>query len=73
MASDGLTARQARFLAIVEGGTVAVGLRIGEQLYQRGLLTIAKWGRYGITPIGQAALDRYRQPTQAELELKEGR
>jgi hypothetical protein len=52
-----LTRRERHYLNIMyPDGTIAVGTKVGEQLYYRGLVRIAKWGRYGITPEGIEAL-----------------
>jgi hypothetical protein len=53
------TRRESHFLELIyPEGTIGIGTRIGEALWQRGLVTIAKWGRYGITPAGIEALEQ---------------
>lgn len=55
-----LTAAERRFLAIINPtGTIATGTMTGLRLHQRGLVTVAKFERYGITPAGIAAIKGY--------------
>lgn len=55
-----LTRKERRFMAIMyPTGTVAVGLTIGRELYHRGLLLIAKAGRYGLSARGAEAMKQY--------------
>jgi hypothetical protein len=55
-----LSRKERHFLALIyPAGTIAVGLEIGEQLYSRGLIKIATFGRYGITPEGARAIEQY--------------
>jgi hypothetical protein len=53
-----LTHRDRYFLSLLapDGATIYVGTSVGASLYRRGLVTKAKWGRYGITEAGKAAL-----------------
>jgi hypothetical protein len=41
--------------AMEEGATISKGSSVGDSLYWRGLVRIAKYGRYGITDAGRAA------------------
>ena len=55
-----LTSAERRFLAIIHPtGTIATGTMVGLRLYQRGLVRIAKFERYGITPEGVEAIKQY--------------
>jgi hypothetical protein len=54
-----LTRKERFFLSLIyPTGTIAVGTKVGEKLFVRGFLTI-KFGRYGITPEGAAAICEY--------------
>ncbi|WP_439398527.1 hypothetical protein ACRQ5Q_14610 [Bradyrhizobium sp. PMVTL-01] len=52
-----LTRRERHFLGLLmeDGATISKGTSLGASLYRRGLLRIAKFGRYGITAEGVAA------------------
>jgi hypothetical protein len=56
--TDALSRRERYFLSLLapDGATIMVGLSVGESLYIKGLVTLAKWKRYGITEAGRAAL-----------------
>lgn len=67
-----LTAAERRFLAIIfPTGTIATGSEVGQRLYQRGLVTIAKYQRYGITPEGVAAIKQYPESGWKMPQIKE--
>jgi hypothetical protein len=52
-----LTRRERHFLSLhYPDGTVSKGTSVGASLYRKGLVYIAKYGRYGITPAGIEAL-----------------
>lgn len=38
------------------GATISIGTNVGAWLHEQGFVTIARWGRYGITPKGIDAL-----------------
>jgi hypothetical protein len=53
-----LSHRERHFLSLLvpDGATIGVGLSVGASLRHKGLVTVAKYGRYGITEAGKAAL-----------------
>lgn len=63
-----LMRKEARFLHLVKGGSVAVGLTVARELYLNGYLT-ERYGRYTITERGVAALAEY---VKAERERASG-
>lgn len=55
-----LDASEQYWLAVIrDGGTIGTGTKVGYQLLRRGMVREVKWGRYGITPAGAAAIDLY--------------
>ncbi|WP_024516971.1 hypothetical protein [Bradyrhizobium sp. Tv2a-2] len=52
-----LTHSERHFLGLLmeEGATISVGTNVGKSLHRRGLVTIARWKRYGITQEGKDA------------------
>jgi hypothetical protein len=61
-----LTRREQSFLRLLNepGATVAEGLTVGFELHQRGLVQFAKFGRYGITDAGRAAIEAYEKQSE---------
>ena len=58
--------RDAHFLGLIcPEGTISIGTSIGSKLRRRGLVKIAKFGRYGITPEGVEALKEWRAVQEA--------
>jgi len=54
-----LTRKERHFLSLIyPNGTIAIGTKVGERLFARGLLTI-RFSRYAITPEGAAAICDY--------------
>lgn len=56
--TEKLSHRERHFLSLLipDGSTIQVGLSVGASLQRRGLVTLAKYKRYGITEAGRAAL-----------------
>ena len=54
-----LTERESHFLGLLmeNGATISCGTSVGVSLYRRGLVHVARYGRWGIT---QDGVDAYR-------------
>lgn len=62
---------EAHFLSVIcPEGTISVGTTIGYKLHRRGLVKIAKFGRYGITPAGAEAIKAWRAAQDAARATK---
>jgi hypothetical protein len=71
-----LTSAERRFLAIIHPtGTIATGTMVGLRLYQRGLVRIAKYQRYGITAAGAEAIKQYPESEwkMPQIQVREWR
>lgn len=67
-----LTSAERRFLAIIfPTGTIATGTKVGFELERRGLVTVAKYQRYGITAAGAAAIKQYPERKWNMPQIKE--
>ena len=66
-----LTHSERYFLMLLHpDGTIAIGTSVGASLYRRGLVTIAKWGRYGLTPAGEEAIKPHLPKLGAGYQLE---
>jgi hypothetical protein len=63
-----LNDREAFFLNLIHPvGTIGTGTSIGKRLYKRGLVSVVKFGRYGITDMGAGAIIAWRKALAEKL------